>query len=62
MHDPFDLTTIIFALLAVFVVWKLRAVLGERNSDDPQRPEGGAEMFKNPAYGDAPAHSQTKRR
>lgn len=52
MHDPFDLTTIIFALLAVFVVWKLRAVLGERNSDDPQRPEGGAEMFKSPAYGD----------
>ena len=44
MHDPFDLTTIVFALLAVFVVWKLRSVLGERNSDEPQRPEG--DMFK----------------
>jgi len=52
MHDPFDLTTIIFALLAIFVVWKLRSVLGERNSDEPQRPDGGADMFKTPAYGD----------
>jgi predicted lipid-binding transport protein (Tim44 family) len=39
MHDPFDLTTIIFALLAVFVVWKLRSVLGQRNGNEPQRPE-----------------------
>lgn len=31
MHDPFDLTTIIFALLAVFVAWKLRSVLGSRD-------------------------------
>src|SRR5450631_3971958 len=31
MQDSFDLTTIIFALLAAFVVWKLRSVLGTRN-------------------------------
>lgn len=30
MHDPFDATTIIFGLLAIFVVWKLRSVLGTR--------------------------------
>lgn len=31
MQDSFDMTTIIFALLAAFVVWKLRSVLGSRN-------------------------------
>lgn len=31
MQDSFDLTTIIFALLAAFVVWKLWAILGTRN-------------------------------
>jgi predicted lipid-binding transport protein (Tim44 family) len=31
MQDSFDMTTIIFALLAAFVVWKLRSVLGTRN-------------------------------
>jgi predicted lipid-binding transport protein (Tim44 family) len=31
MQDLFDMTTIIFALLAAFVVWKLRSVLGTRN-------------------------------
>ena len=30
MHDTFDASTIIFALLAIFVVWKLRSVLGTR--------------------------------
>ncbi len=31
MQDSFDMTTIVFALLAAFVVWKLRSVLGTRN-------------------------------
>jgi predicted lipid-binding transport protein (Tim44 family) len=40
MQDSFDLTTIIFALLAAFVVWKLRGVLGTRNGAEkpPNNP------------------------
>jgi predicted lipid-binding transport protein (Tim44 family) len=34
MQDSFDMTTIIFALLALFVVWKLRSVLGTRNGTE----------------------------
>jgi predicted lipid-binding transport protein (Tim44 family) len=30
MQDSFDLTTIIFLALAVFVIWKLRSVLGQK--------------------------------
>lgn len=33
--QEFDISTIVFALLAAFVVWKLRSVLGERTGDDP---------------------------
>ncbi|MBM3607044.1 MAG: Tim44 domain-containing protein [Alphaproteobacteria bacterium] len=47
MSDTFDVTTIIFAALALFVVWKLRSVLGtrtghERRPDAPPRPNGAA--------------------
>ena len=49
MHAPFDSATIIFALLAAFVVWKLRSVLGTRtglekrpDADGP-RPEGSGD-------------------
>jgi predicted lipid-binding transport protein (Tim44 family) len=38
MHEPFDPTTIIFALLAVFVLWKLRSVLGTRTGQEKQPP------------------------
>lgn len=38
MHDPLDASTIIFALLAVFVLWKLRSVLGTRNGNEKQPP------------------------
>jgi predicted lipid-binding transport protein (Tim44 family) len=40
MQEPFDITTIIFALLAAFVVWKLRSVLGTRNGTEkpPRNP------------------------
>ena len=34
MHDPFDASTIIFAVLAIFVVWKLRSVLGSRTGTE----------------------------
>jgi len=36
MENSFDMTTIVFALLAAFVVWKLRSVLGTRN--DAEKP------------------------
>ncbi|MGB7125288.1 MAG: Tim44/TimA family putative adaptor protein [Methylovirgula sp.] len=40
MHDPLDASTIIFALLAIFVLWKLRSVLGTRtgNEKPPSAP------------------------
>jgi len=40
MQDSFDVTTIIFALLAAFVVWKLRSILGTRNGEEkpPRNP------------------------
>lgn len=40
MQDSFDMTTIIFALLAVFLVWKLRSILGTRNGNEkpPRNP------------------------
>lgn len=34
MQDSFDMTTVIFALLAVFVIWKLRSVLGTRSGTE----------------------------
>ncbi|MGH6818408.1 MAG: Tim44/TimA family putative adaptor protein [Methylovirgula sp.] len=34
MHDPLDASTIIFALLAIFVLWKLRSVLGTRTGNE----------------------------
>lgn len=47
MHESFDPTTIIFALLAAFVLWKLRSVLGERNGEEKQR----GNPFLNPPRG-----------
>ncbi len=40
MHDPLDASTIVFAILAIFVVWKLRSVLGTRtgNEKPPSNP------------------------
>jgi predicted lipid-binding transport protein (Tim44 family) len=40
MQEPFDMTTIIFELLAAFVVWKLRSVLGTRSGTEkpPRNP------------------------
>ncbi|MGO9004726.1 MAG: Tim44/TimA family putative adaptor protein [Beijerinckiaceae bacterium] len=38
MHEPFDASIIIFALLAIFVLWKLRSVLGARTGQEKQPP------------------------
>jgi predicted lipid-binding transport protein (Tim44 family) len=45
MQEPFDITTVIFALLAAFVVWKLRSVLGTRTGHErpPQERSRGSE-------------------
>ncbi len=43
MHDPFDASTIIFALLALFVLWKLRSVLGTRSGEE--KPPGQNSLF-----------------
>ena len=34
MNQSFDATTIVFAILAVFIVWKLRSVLGTRTGEE----------------------------
>jgi predicted lipid-binding transport protein (Tim44 family) len=34
MHDTFDISTVIFAILAVFVLYKLRSVLGTRTGEE----------------------------
>lgn len=55
MHESFDVTTIIFAVLAIFVLYKLRSVLGtrtgsERPPTDPfrrQGPEAAGESREN---------------
>jgi len=41
-EQPFDMSIVIFALLAAFLIWKLRSVLGTRNDDE--RPGGGPVM------------------
>lgn len=40
MQDGFDVTTIVFLALAVFVIWRLRSVLGQRTGSErpPQDP------------------------
>jgi predicted lipid-binding transport protein (Tim44 family) len=40
MQNSFDVTTIIFAFLAAFVVWKLRSILGTRTGEEkpPRNP------------------------
>lgn len=44
MQDSFDLTTLIFLALAVFVIWRLRSVLGTRTGHE--RPP--AELVRRP--------------
>lgn len=37
MNESMDMSTIVFALLAAFVLWKLRSVLGTRNGEERRR-------------------------
>jgi predicted lipid-binding transport protein (Tim44 family) len=53
MQNSFDMTTIVFAVLAAFVVWKLRSVLGTRN--------GAEKPPANPFASRAPGGSGTRR-
>jgi len=53
MQDSFDMTTIIFALLAAFVVWKLRSVLGTRSGTEKPR--------RNPFVTKAPGGFEARR-
>lgn len=47
MNGSFDITTIIFAALALFVVWKLRSVLGTRTGHERQPdPNRGRRLEK----------------
>ena len=39
MHETFDPTIIIFAVLAIFVLYKLRSVLGTRTGNERRPPE-----------------------
>jgi len=34
MHDTFDITTVVFAILAIFVLYKLKSVLGTRTGEE----------------------------
>jgi predicted lipid-binding transport protein (Tim44 family) len=36
MSDQIDLTTVVFALVAMFVVWKVRSILGARDQEGDQ--------------------------
>ncbi len=58
MREPVDLVTVIFALLAVFVVWKLRSILGTRTGHEAAPPPPRRDMSPDagtPASGVQPA-------
>jgi predicted lipid-binding transport protein (Tim44 family) len=52
----FDISTIVFAIIAIFVVWKLRSVLGMRNGAErpPFDSAPGSGPGRNPAGGAQP--------
>ncbi|ACK50111.1 import inner membrane translocase subunit Tim44 [Methylocella silvestris BL2] len=56
MQNSFDVSTIIFALLAAFVVWKLRSILGARTGTEkpPRNPfiAGEPSAAKRPGEGE----------
>src|ERR1700687_887950 len=53
MMPGLDLPTIVFAIIAIFVVWKLRSVLGTRNGAErpPFDPTSGPNSGRNGANG-----------
>ncbi|MCC0807120.1 Tim44 domain-containing protein [Methylobacterium sp. W2] len=48
MQDSFDLTTLIFLALAVFVIWRLRSVLGQKTGAE-RSPFKPVDRSRNPA-------------
>lgn len=52
MSDSFDVTTIILAALALFVVWKLRSVLGTRTGQERRPDQPGQSTRPSPASED----------
>ncbi|HYF56729.1 MAG TPA: Tim44/TimA family putative adaptor protein [Salinarimonas sp.] len=52
MQDSFDITTIIFLALAVFVIWRLRSVLGQKTGHE--QPPGDPLRREPPPGGRAP--------
>jgi predicted lipid-binding transport protein (Tim44 family) len=52
----FDISTVVFAIIAIFVVWKLRSVLGTRNGAErpPFDPAPGPGPGRNPGAGSQP--------
>ena len=50
---PLDPLTIVFALVAIVVIWKLRSVLGERTGAE-KPPESGTSFGRRPQPGAAP--------
>ncbi len=54
MQNSFDFSTIIFALLAAFVVWKLRGILGARTGEEkPPRNPFISDASRRPADAEA---------
>jgi predicted lipid-binding transport protein (Tim44 family) len=55
-----DISTIIFAIIAIFVVWKLRSVLGTRNGAErpPVDPAAGPNLGPNGVNGPKPTIGQ----
>jgi predicted lipid-binding transport protein (Tim44 family) len=56
MMPGFDISTIVFAIIAIFVVWKLRSVLGTRNGAErpPFDPTSGPNSGRNGPSGAQP--------
>jgi predicted lipid-binding transport protein (Tim44 family) len=56
MQDSFDITTLIFLGLAVFVIWKLRSVLGQKTGEErpPFDPFSRRDSSVRPGNGGSP--------
>ncbi|MBE7220396.1 MAG: calcium-binding protein, partial [Caulobacteraceae bacterium] len=52
---PLDPLTIVFALVAIVVAWKLKSVLGERTGTERQPPR---DLFQKPQAGDPKQQGQ----